>query len=593
MRTGRYVPALDGVRGLAVVAVLLFHGGVPWARGGFLGVDAFFVLSGYLITTLLLDNPDLRSFWARRARRLLPALAVFVPVTLLLGVVLNAPFRDALASAVWLSNWRFMSGGYFAATAEPSAFRHTWSLAVEGQFYVVWPVVVVLVCRRSRFAVLAVASVGACASAVVMATLWTPYGDPARAYYGTDTRAQALLVGAALAVVLAGRTATLPRRAFLSLSGLFGAVVLGMSWRTASGGAHDLYGGGFLLVAVATAAVIASVVAVPRGPLARALSLRPLTAIGRVSYGIYLWHWPVFLLLTRSRTGLGGWPLLAERVVVTGVLATLSWRYVETRTWHVPRLARAGLAVAVALSLVVVLRPAPEAAPEPVAVRAPVTVTPSPSATPVRHTGRVAIVGDSVAYTLAQGLGNAVVNDATLGCGLVTGGPYRYFGGQYAARPECDAWPETWTKAARDADVVAVLVGRWEVMDRKRDGVWTHVGEPAFDAYLTGEVERALTVLAPARVVLLTAPYYHRGERPDGGRWPEDDPARVDAFNAILRSVAARHDGVRVVDLNARLSPDGHYTRTLNGVVVRYDGVHVSPAGARLIEPWLVAALTA
>ena len=593
MRTGRHVPALDGVRGLAVVAVLLFHGGVSWARGGFLGVDAFFVLSGYLITTLLLDSPDLRDFWVRRARRLLPALAVFVPVTLALGVVLNAPFRDALASVVWLSNWRFMSGGYFAATAEPSAFRHTWSLAVEGQFYVVWPVVVVLLCRRSRFAVLAVASVGACLSALLMATAWTPYGDPARAYYGTDTRAQALLVGAALAVVLAGRTATLPRRAFLSLSGLAGAVVTVWAWHTSSGGAHDLYGGGFLLVAVATAAVIASVVAVPRGPLARALSVRPLTTVGRVSYGIYLWHWPVFLLLTRSRTGLGGWPLLVERVVVTGVLAALSWRYVETRTWRVPRLAQVGLAAAVALSLVVVARPAPHPAPRPVAATAPASVvTAAPS--PVHHTGRVVMVGDSVAYTLAQGLGSGTVaNGATLGCGLVTGGPYRYFGGQYAARPECDSWPSTWARAARGADVVAVRVGRWEVMDRRRDGVWTHVGEAAFDAYLTGEVERALTAVAPARVVLLTAPYYHRGERPDGGRWPEDDPARVDAFNAILRAVAARHPGVRVVDLNAHLSPGGRYARTLDGVVVRYDGVHVSPAGARLLKPWLAAALTA
>src|SRR4051794_26831319 len=163
-----YVPALDGLRGAAVVAVLLYHGGVGWLSGGFLGVDAFFVLSGYLVTTLLLTD-DLRPFWARRARRLLPALLPLVVVVVLIGAtgLLNASPRDALGAVTYLANWRSIAtgGGYFAAFASPSAFRHTWSLAVEGQFYVVWPLLVVLVCRRSRGAVLATAGAGALVSA--------------------------------------------------------------------------------------------------------------------------------------------------------------------------------------------------------------------------------------------------------------------------------------------------------------------------------------------------------------------------------------------------------------------------------------------
>ncbi|HVF06460.1 MAG TPA: acyltransferase, partial [Frankiaceae bacterium] len=335
----RHVPALDGVRGAAVLAVLLFHGGVAWLPGGFLGVDAFFVLSGYLITSLLLAGQPLAEFWERRARRLLPALLLLVVVGLLLGAVtpLNAAPRDALCALVYLSNWRSYAtgGGYFASFAEPSAFKHTWSLAVEAQFYVLWPLIVVYACRRARAPVLAAAGAGALASAVAMSASFTPYGDPARAYYGTDTRIQALLVGAALAVVLT--TAGRPR--LLTLSGVLGAAVSVAGWRLADGSAATLYGGGFLLAAVGTAAVIAAVVLVPAGPLARALSVRPLRLLGRVSYGVYLWHWPVFLLLTHGRTGLSGPLLLAARLAVTAACTAVSWYAVEVpaRTWR-PRL---------------------------------------------------------------------------------------------------------------------------------------------------------------------------------------------------------------------------------------------------------------
>ncbi|MDQ1711127.1 MAG: hypothetical protein QOE45_577 [Frankiaceae bacterium] len=635
-----YLPALDGLRGIAVVAVLLFHGGVAWLRGGFLGVDAFFVLSGYLITTLLLAGPasGLGAFWERRARRLVPALAAMALAVVLVGVVapINASPRDALGALTYLANWRSITGGggYFASFAEPSAFKHTWSLAVEGQFYLIWPLLVVLVCRRSRGAVLVTAGAGALISAAAMAASFRPFGDPARAYYGTDTRIQTLFVGAALAVVLGVRSETVRRRAFLSASGAAGAVVTLWLWTTASGSDGGLYRGGFLLTAVATAAVIASVVAVPAGPLARALSVRPLRLAGRVSYGVYLWHAPVYLLLTRSRTHLPGPLLLALRVAVTFALAGLSWRLVEVpaRTWrpHLPRVVRrfavAGLAMATVLAwaLVWVRSPAPPttpvaatsratrgpataskpAVPRPVAstskaaapARAgPTTAAPAAGPGAARGTGTVMVIGDSVARTLAAGLRDAdgidVVNEGILGCGLTVGGPYRYFGGQYADLPECAAWEARWTAALqRDKpDLVAILVGRWECMDRKHDGRWMHLGEPAYDAYVAAQLDRAVTLMSAggARVALFTAPYYLRGERPDGGRFPEDDPARVDAFNRVVRAVAARHAGVAVIDLNAALAPEGRFTKRINGALVRYDGVHVSGSGARLLAPWL------
>jgi peptidoglycan/LPS O-acetylase OafA/YrhL/lysophospholipase L1-like esterase len=624
-RTGGlpYVPALDGVRGVAVLAVLLFHGGVSWLPGGFLGVDAFFVLSGYLITSLLLAGVPLGRFWSRRVRRLLPALALLVVVVLCLGPVLNAAPRDALGALTYLSNWRSYAtgGGYFASFAEPSAFQHTWSLAVEAQFYVVWPLLVVCVCRRARGPVLAAAGVGALVSAAAMAASFRPGGDPARAYYGTDTRIQALLVGAALAVVLA--RAAVPRA--IGWSGVLGAALTLWVWHTASGTSGDLYGGGFLLAAVATAAVIASVVLLPSGPLARALSVRPLRALGIVSYGVYLWHWPVFLLLTGARTGLAGFWLLLLRLAVTAACTAVSWYAVEipARTWsprlpplHVRRVALAG-GTAFALAAFAALSPGtppgpPSAAADPLpapppasraapartagarpAARAPATTPPAP----VRAAGgprRVLFLGDSVAQTLAAGLpdgdGFDVVNEATLGCGLVTG-EYRYFGGQYTSPPQCASWPATWSAAVarHRPDLVAVLVGRWEVMDRRYDGEWRRLGDAAFDAHVTAELDRAVDVLTAggAEVALVTAPYYLRGERPDGGRFPEDDPARVDRFNVLLRDVAARR-GVAVVELGAALAPEGTFARHINGTLVRYDGVHISGAGARMLRPWLL-----
>ena len=644
-RTGalRHVPALDGVRGLAVVAVLLFHGGVSWLPGGFLGVDAFFVLSGYLITSLLLAGQPLREFWERRARRLLPPLLLLVAVVLLLGAVapLNAAPRDALGALTYLSNWRSYAtgGGYFASFAEPSAFKHTWSLAVEAQFYVLWPLVVVYACRRARAPVLAAAGVGALVSAAAMAASFTPFGDPARAYYGTDTRIQALLVGAALATVLT--TAGRPR--LLTASGVLGVALSGAAWHVARGSDAGLYGGGFLLAAVGTAAVIASVVLLPEGPLARALSVRPLRLVGRVSYGVYLWHWPVFLLFTHGRTGLSGVPLLLLRLVVTAGCTAVTWYAVEVpaRTWTprlpawpalAPRRVAVAGTVAFAAAAAFVLTPGtasgppaeavaatrpaaspaprkatgarPKAArprPSPAATRAPTAAaaTPSPAARAPKGTTRVLLLGDSVAQTLGAGLwdgdGFDFVNEARLGCGIVTG-EYRYFGGQYRDLPECAAWPQSWAAAVarHRPGLVAVLVGRWEVMDRRYEGEWRRLGERAFDAYITAQLDRAVDVVTGtgAKVAFLTAPYYLRGERPDGGRFPEDDPARVDRFNALVREVAARR-GAAVVEFGAMLAPEGVFTRHINGTLVRYDGVHVSADGARLVRPWLLRRLRA
>ena len=344
-----HVPALDGVRGIAVIAVLLFHGGVSWAKGGFLGVDAFFVLSGLLITSLLLDESsrtgrvDLGHFWARRARRLLPALLLLVLAAGVFGAFL-APRgglvslrKDAIATLFYVANWRFIQAGadYFEATAAPSILRHTWSLAIEEQFYVVWPLVAFAVARaRSRIAWTAfIAGTGAVASAVVMALLFDP-DNVSRAYYGTDTRAHVVLTGCVLAAVIAGlrtRDVQLSRGAAAALGVAAAIASLGFlaAVATVEGTEAPLFRGGFLLVAVGVATLLAHIVLVPAGWSARLLAWQPLRATGLISYGLYLWHWPIYLTITNERTGLSGPALLALKLATTVVVSLASYYLVE------------------------------------------------------------------------------------------------------------------------------------------------------------------------------------------------------------------------------------------------------------------------
>jgi len=343
-----YLPGVDGLRAVAVIAVLLYHADLHWIRGGFLGVDVFFVISGYLITSLLLGEwsqrgrIDLPAFWLRRARRLLPALFLLIAVTLVFAVVALssevAGLRsDAFAALGYVTNWYlvFSHQSYFEMMGRPSLFRHLWSLAVEEQFYILWPLLLsaMMWLWRPRHVLLAVLG-GAVASTVLMALLYQPGGDPSRVYYGTDTRGVGLLVGAALAFVWApGRVAARAGQAqpwLLDVIGLGALGVLFYSFLRLDGYQSFLYQGGFALVAVASAVLIAVLVH-PRAHLGALLGRQPLRWLGLRSYGIYLWHWPVYML-TRPHFDVpfDGLPLLALRFGVTITIAELSYRYVET-----------------------------------------------------------------------------------------------------------------------------------------------------------------------------------------------------------------------------------------------------------------------
>jgi peptidoglycan/LPS O-acetylase OafA/YrhL len=361
-----HLPGIDGLRAIAVAAVLVFHAGISALPGGFLGVEVFFVISGYLITALLLaewtvsGRIALRRFWFRRARRLLPALFVVLLATLAFAVAWLpdevARLRaDAAAAAGYVSNWYLVLGeqSYFETAERQSPLLHLWSLAVEEQFYVLWPIVLaagLALLRRRGMLVLTLA--GAAASAAWMATLFDPAADPSRVYYGTDTRLTGLLLGAGLAFAFVPRATGaahggVRRRrlagALADAAVVAGGLGLASAFALLDGGAETLYRGGFVVVGLSTVALIAGAVH-PAGRIGRlVLERRPLRWLGTRSYGIYLWHWPIFSVTRPGQdVALDGPALFCARLLLTAVVAEISYRVVERpvrsgvlgRTWQ-------------------------------------------------------------------------------------------------------------------------------------------------------------------------------------------------------------------------------------------------------------------
>jgi peptidoglycan/LPS O-acetylase OafA/YrhL len=375
------MPGLDGLRAIAVLAVFVyhFHNGGGWLPGGFLGVDVFFVISGYLITSLLLSEfrkegrVDLVAFWLRRARRLLPAVGVLIAVVMVLGAFFDfgqiSTLRgQALASMGYVTNWDliFSHQSYFQEFARPSLFRHLWSLAVEEQFYLLWPLVFAACMTRfgHRRVVIGVIA-GAIASSLLMAILFDP-ANPNRVFYGTDTRATPLLIGVALAFFwhperLKEKTGMLAPIA-LDVVGVVGLAMVLVTFLTVHDFDLSLYHGGFLLLSLWTALLIGAL-AHPAARLGRVVGNPGMRWLGLRSYSFYLWHWPV-LELTRPGIDvpLHGPILFALQLGATILLADLSYRYVEqpfrrSTSWQRPdwlRIGRVGIAVGVTTVVIVV-----------------------------------------------------------------------------------------------------------------------------------------------------------------------------------------------------------------------------------------------
>lgn len=321
----RYIPSLDGLRAFAVLAVIAYHFGLAWAPGGLLGVTVFFVLSGYLITGLLLaewqrtKTIDLKAFWMRRIRRLVPAIVFLLLSCALLFTLFNHELLtkmrdDTIPALFFFSNWWYIfhDVSYFEALGAPSPLTHFWSLAIEEQFYIIWPVLLFILFKGGikKRPLAIIITVLIVLSAGEMAFLYNPMEDPSRVYYGTDTRAFSLLIGALLALIGPSRllgTRTVKTRRGAStfdtipvpvLDGIGVAAFVGLCIMvcTMDGFSAFPYYGGVLLASLLSAVLIA-VLAHPKSMIAKAAAIKPLTWIGKRSYGMYLWHYPIILLM--------------------------------------------------------------------------------------------------------------------------------------------------------------------------------------------------------------------------------------------------------------------------------------------------------
>ncbi len=704
-----HVRGLDSIHALSVLAIIAFHSGLNSVPGGFYGVDSFFVLSGFLITSLLVKEWGgsgtirLSRFWAGRARRLLPALFVLVAV---IGVVMALVPRmlatphmlgDALSTLFYTSNWYSIHSGaaYFSLSSQPSPLLHTWSLAIEEQFYLVWPLVVLAVLklgrtsrgrrtgrrvvgvlgggqlqlvgppslsddpewtrRRRLHALFAVACLGSLASAVAMA-FFAPDGYTIRAYYGTDCRAQALLVGAAIAIGLAlwresSRRPSFTRTAsVLAVAGVLGTAAL---WATTSETSTFAFSGGFLVASLLAGAVVLGCAVAPRSLAVRLLELPPLPQCGRISYGVYLWYWPVLLVMSGQRLHWGVYPLFLARVGVTVAIASISYQLVEMpirrgalRQWRSWVAAPVGAVAALGVVFISTLIPvgATELQGSQLHVSAPPPTTKTSVVTLSRHTlvpgpttttttaptdlypalptptttkpVKVLLLGDSVSGSLGAGLadearqyGVQIVNEGTPACSLSMQSQIRVL--FYTVPPDapCDVGQNTnslldtwqgWVNAY-NPDVVLYLA-RGETFNQMVGGQWQNFGQPAFDLYVQSRFRQAVNVLGSkgASVVLMTTPLYNSGVSPAGTPWPEDDPARVAMDNAMMRQLAASTPAgaygskIYVFDLNTVVSPGQKYSPSVGQVNVRCtDGVHFTRSGGIFVglklSPELVA----
>ncbi|MBM3675006.1 MAG: acyltransferase [Actinobacteria bacterium] len=614
-----YEPALDGLRAVAVVAVLLYHDqSLDFARGGFLGVDVFFVLSGFLITTILLGDHARRGrtvsvgFWVRRIRRLLPAFLLMMLLVAVFAVFVPGPTdgdelrRAGLGALLYGSNWQQA----YWSNHIPTLVSHTWSLSIEEQWYVVWPFLLggLLWLSRGGTRVLAILiGVLAIASAVWMSVLFHSGAD-LRAFFGTDARAWELLAGALFAVVLmpeAQRPArTRTARVLLEVGAVSGLITMLGAFVVFRDDDAWLYPGGRVLLVVGVMLVLAGVCKGSSAVVRPLLAWRPFVWIGLVSYGVYLFHVPIFGWLSPERVGLDGTALLLVRIVVLLAFATASFVLLENPIRRgAPLPVRTSIALPVALAAVagMFLVSTVFARQEAIAVLALPHYRELAATTPA-GARRVLVVGDAAASQLGElvptpldrgGIRGAVAS----GCEIAGGTPV--VGNAPLRVLTCPPWRSTFREAvdAFDPDVVVLMTGTMEPFDRMVDGRVLRVGTPELARHLERRLEevRRLTTGDGRRLLLLTLPCADPGPQHEA-RWAEvrGDQRRVEWVNEVWGGFAASHAGsVGVVDLGAVLCPNGNARATFGGADLRPDGFNLSAQGATTIWDWLAAVTAA
>jgi len=660
-----YRPHLDGIRAVAVVSVILYHLGYGWIPGGFLGVDVFFVLSGYLITGLLLDESvalgrvRVARFYARRMRRLLPGsflvlLAVMVAAIHLLDAgQRQAVGHDVTAAALWSSNWRFATGGveYFTPGDLPSPVLHYWSLAVEEQFYLAWPLLFTVLWRltgrardggrRPRPGLLLAVVGGLTLLSAALSVLLVP---STAAYYGTHTRAYQLLVGAELALVagwLRPRLST-ARRSRVVASTVAGAAFAVLAWQAHRiPDARGYPGVAALVVTVTTAVLILAVDVAPVGAVARAVGHRLPAAVGRLSYSLYLWHWPVIvfapLAADRWRFDLlrGRALPVAVMVAMAGASYLLVERPIRFRVWQrapAPILVATGLAISLVVSVAGVPFLQPHAAFAARALEAgrdyarvgncPYDRTewgpPETSEPCVFRQGGpfvVALVGDSHAMQwqpafeeLAERSDLTLVRVTRKGCPANRLSVYT-LDDLGLPHPDlaCDEWRDRVYRrliSRFDPDLVFVATRShdWGIRDGARDldatdpahlATWTRAWKPSLEILTAGKGKVVVTQILPVMPWRVPACLAERGRATKACDMELSRDARVVPYNAGLAQVTGQVAGAGVVDLSPIVCPGRVCPAMIGDVIVHRDDDHLSATFARSVADQFAARLRA
>ncbi len=666
-----------------MLLVVLYHAGFSWMSGGFFGVEVFFVVSGFLITSLLLAEHDrsgrvsFRGFWVRRGRRLFPALAAVLLAVMVWTAIwgsaeqVSQVRRDVPWAVFYLSNWGQILGDIPYFTADPPILRHLWSLGIEEQWYVIWPVVVIglVALRRSRVlvgALIALAGVG-----VMLYTAWlesrspTVLGGPPDLFDGVDrtnfmylstvTRVSGLLLGAAVAFMwragAANAVGRVPRRV-ADVIGVAALAVIG----TASIDAviTEGYVYRWLLPLVSVSSLVAIVIAVgsESSAVRAALSRGPIVAVGLRSYGLYLWSWPIFVVVGATD---GSVIRFAWAMLMSAVVTELSYRFLEqpvrqgalVRLWNDRRTAvlTAAVGIAVLTSGLVVWYAATDeydplvrgeeatfdaesaldrqeastSAPSPattdprvtepeVAASPPTTITPTTTASPspgavgevVRPSANVVVLGDSQGSALASNAPDGieelfpqVVDGAITGCSVWDSGTVRSDVETFVNFEKCAGWQEEWAAAAQGSDVALVLLGAWDVLDKVDGDTVLAFGSSEFDAEYAARLRSGIDAVRAVGVpvVLLEVACMRPIDVPveNGLALPErGDDARVAHLNLLLRSVADEY-GAKVQVIEG---PDwcGQEHLATDGDL-RWDGVHYVPLGSALVFETIAADL--
>lgn len=625
-----YRPAIDGLRAFAVVSVVVYHLMPRALPGGWFGVDVFFVISGFLITSLLLaeyrrerGRINLIGFWMARARRLLPALFLVLAAVLITATFLTVSGRtsnvagDVLATLGYVANWRFVLGdeAYFGQVAAPSPVRHAWSLAVEEQFYIVYPLLLIglLAVIRKRANLAAVLVLLSAGSALLMALLHHPGLDPSRVYYGTDTRAHQLLIGAAVAAFVSGGPGSVSRDLVrsvdlwcrrLALPALL--VVLSAFW-WAGRAQSALFEGGAVPLSVLISVVLVAATSPSASLVQRALSCEPLRRIGMVSYGLYLWHWPIIIFLNDQVLP---WPTparVALQVTLTGLLAWLSYRFVEKPVRRdgiralIPRIPRVSAAVCWATVPALVIG----AVALPAAARTVATqITASDDVNipqvvyrPGGEMTSVTFIGNSVPASLITTFRSANHPDlevrglTNVGCDPLDS-PRFADGATLPDQPACADWRKSWSTelAETQPDVVLYFVAQTMVTDREVDGRVVKFGTPQWTQLVEDNLDKARDAAGDSHFAVLNLSCHTMPTFGSEEIERVNDTGHVRDLNATVAAWAEQHE-VPVIDQYSLLCPGNTVHDTVNGVPLYADAIHFTGQSGPIFWKWLAPRL--